>query len=612
MRATWSEYGNVGSAALDAVWQQIADTLNHQVSSPCMPRPVIPAELGAGKTTCAKLWCSMLPREGHPGVLIVVRTVAQAEEYAVDINTWAEAPVAFAYHSGLRPRPDLDTLCRYPVVVICHRNYELALDNLLVEEPERYEGLMQFGTEQRGLVIVDEALDQVYVASVSLDGLQRIQSLIDPGVLGLHLRAVDIINEAARALLAAQKGNHVVSIEALLASTRLSVEEANAALGALWRDVRGSNRLSIDDRRAVKEGLTALSRHLAAYRWSESERRDRTLIGSRLLLPPDAGQVILDATGKLNNVYLGRLDDYHLVPMAPVRDYRRVTLHVARTKGTGKWAMRKRGHKIIQETLDAVLAHYGEQSRQRRVLVVTNKDFERQVHEMWSKAGFASLDVAHWNKIDGRNEWRECDTLVSLTLPWARVSVDLSTYMAVNGVELDDRELNAPPDEVREIRETRIAAEIAQAIGRIRLRRMTDPDGSCEPCDVFIRFPHSFGVILDTDHVIEGLRRALTGVTVVDWEAASEPRSRDGRPSKVRTEITNQLLALARSMKPGDHEPLTRQQFPQPMFYVVLADAQRPGHPLQVALAEIGAHIEPGGYRPGVSGRVPAELVRTS
>jgi hypothetical protein len=612
MRVKWIEYGNVCSPALDQVWQQIAETLNGQVEQPSLPRPVIPAELGAGKTTCAKLWCAMLPRQGHPGVLIVVRTVAQAEEYASDINAWAGKGVAFAYHSELKPRPDLDTLRRYSVLVICHRNYELALDNLLVEEPERYEGLMQFDAQQRGLVIIDEALDQVYVASISLEGLQRITSLIDPCVLGQHLRAADVVLEASRALLAAHEGNHVVSTEALLARTGLSVEEADDALVALWRDVRTSNRVPPDNRRAVKEGLTALRRHLAAYRWSESNRRERTLVGSRLLLPPGAGQVILDATGKLNNVYLARPDAYRLVPMTPVRDYRRVTLHLARTKGTGKWAMRKRGPEIIQQALDAVLAHYGDAVKDRRVLVVTNKDSEDALRAVWASAGFRSLDVAHWNRIDGRNDWRDCDTLVIITLPWAKASLDLSTYMAVHGVELDDRDLNAPPDEVREIRETRIAAELAQAIGRIRLRRMTAPDGGCEPCDVFIRFPHSYGVILNTDHVIEGLRRALTDLTVVNWTAVSEPRSRDGRPARVGAKIGDQLLSLTRSMRAGDRVPLTKRKFPSPMFYVVLGDAQREGHPLQVALAGLGAHIVPGGYRPGVVGRVPAELVRTS
>src|SRR5205809_3802536 len=89
MCTRWSEYGNVSSPALEKVWVQIADTMNRQTAKPCLPRPVIPAELGAGKTTCAKLWCSMLPREGHPGVLVVVRTIEQANEYATDIAAWS-------------------------------------------------------------------------------------------------------------------------------------------------------------------------------------------------------------------------------------------------------------------------------------------------------------------------------------------------------------------------------------------------------------------------------------------------------------------------------------------------------------------------------------------
>ena len=49
MRAKWTEYGNVGSHALDQVWIQIAETMNQQAAEPCLPRPVIPAELGAGQ-----------------------------------------------------------------------------------------------------------------------------------------------------------------------------------------------------------------------------------------------------------------------------------------------------------------------------------------------------------------------------------------------------------------------------------------------------------------------------------------------------------------------------------------------------------------------------------
>ena len=122
MRAKWSEYGNVGSPGLDNVWAQIAETMTQQVTVPRLPRPVIPAELGAGKTTCAKLWCAMQPVDaGHPGVLVVVRTIAQAEEYAADINQWGAAPSAFAYHSDVRPRPTPALLQRSPTLVVCHR-----------------------------------------------------------------------------------------------------------------------------------------------------------------------------------------------------------------------------------------------------------------------------------------------------------------------------------------------------------------------------------------------------------------------------------------------------------------------------------------------------------
>jgi len=614
MDAKWQEYGNVGSPALDAVWQRIAETLNRQTTTPSLPRPVIPAELGAGKTTCAKLWCSMLPSEGHPGVLIVVRTIAQANEYANDINAWSGSPTAaLAHHSDVKPRPAPSRIAQAPTLVICHRGYELALDKLLVEEAERYEELMRFRDCQRRLAIVDEALDQVYVAQLSLDQFPQVLGLVrDPRILKRHLGAVDVINSAYRALLGAPNdGLHVVSTDVLLARTTLSPAEADAALVALWEEVRTSKYVKPEARHVMKETLTALRRHLAAYRWTESERKHRALVGSRLLLPPDAGQVILDATGALNNVYLGRPDAYEVQPMAPVRDYRAVTLHVARTKGTGKWAMRKHGERIATEARDAVLARYGIRAASRRVLAVTNLDSESTVRAVWATAPLAALDVAHWNRIDGRNEWRDYDTLVILTLPWAKTSLDVSTFTAVREVELDDEGLNAPPDEVRTIRETRIAAQLAQAMGRIRLRRMTSEDGTCEPCDVFIRFPHSFGVILDTDHVLAGLQRVLTGISVVSWDAASAPRSRDGRPPAVGQRLAGELLTMAGVLSPGDRLPLTRKLFPSAMFYVVLAEAQRQGSPLQAALADLGARVAPGGHRPGTSGRVPAELVRS-
>jgi len=596
MHAKWAEFGNVGSPALDQVWMQIAETLNRQTAEPSLPRPVIPAELGAGKTTCAKQWCSMLPNDDrHPGVLIVVRTIEQAEEFAKDIRAWSNWPgAAFAYHSDVKPRPAPSLLLHYPTLVVCHRGYELALDELLVEEPERYDVLMKFRSGQRRLAIVDEALDQVYVARLEPEDLHRVQGLIrDPRILQRHLRAVEVIESARHALLKVAEGYHIVSAEALLTKAGLSVEEADAALVALWNEVRDAKSVKPRSRLQVKESLTALRRHLGAYRWTESKKLYRAVIGSRLLLPPDAGQVIFDATGALNNVYTGRPDAYEVKKMPAVRDYRSVTLHVARTRGTGKTAMMgEDGASIIERTLDAILAHYGERAHARRVLVVTDLGSEEKVHNAWSKAGFAALDVAHWNKIDGRNDWRDYDTLVVLNLPWARVSNDISTFMAVKGIELDDAELNAPPDDVKAIRETRIAAEVAQAIGRIRLRRMISANGTCEPCDVFARAPH-WARLAEADKIVAGVKRALTGIQVVPWSQASTRLVRTNRPSVAVDGVGAQLLAYVKAMKPDTAVPVSevRERIGATVHMTWQRVQKSPA--VLAALAELGARIEP-------------------
>src|SRR5262245_34251247 len=518
MEAKWAEFGNVVSKPLRRVWGEIAAAMNRQVEAPSLPRPVLPAELGAGKTTAAKMFCSMLAADyNHPGVLAVVRTIDQAEEYAREISAWGGA--AFAFHSELRPKPDPNFLMRFPTLVICHRGYELALDDLTVEESERYDRLMKFGSRRRRLVIVDEALDQVYVARIPRKGLRRVLGLAFPEKIQRgHVAALKVLDSVNHALLEAPNdSHHVVSADALLAGTRLSVEQADAALVEFWGAVRDL-RMQQDDKRLVKETLTALRRHLALYRWTEGEMGKTALVGSRLLLPPDAGQVILDATGTLNNVYLGRPDAYEVQTLPPVRDYQNVTLYAARTVGTGKWAMARRGSEIAREVLDAVLMHYGERTSERRVLVVADLDREEEVQRIWSHGGFAELAVAHWNKIDGRNEWREFDTLVALSLHYGPSSLDLAAYTAIKGVELDDSGLNAPPDEVRTMREARVAGTLAQAIGRIRLRRMTHADGTCEPCEVFVRFPN-FDVRARTNVIIGGLQSALTGLRVVEWAA---------------------------------------------------------------------------------------------
>jgi hypothetical protein len=260
MAEQWAAYGNVPSPALYQVWAGICDTLNEQVLHPTLPRPVIPAELGAGKTTAAKVWCAMLLAEEHPGALVVVRTIDQVGEYVTDINAWSPVPTAGAFHSALKPKPTLAQLRATPTLVVCHRGYELALDELLVEDHERYDRLMMFGDQRRRLAIVDEALDQVYVAQLTRQDFHEVRRL-DPRLLKQHMRAVDVIEAVYRALLEApDDGHHVMSTDALLGSTGLTPPKRRVARRPLGG--RPPRSMKPEERRNLKEGPTALRRHL--------------------------------------------------------------------------------------------------------------------------------------------------------------------------------------------------------------------------------------------------------------------------------------------------------------------------------------------------------------
>ncbi len=630
MKAKWAEYGNVESPALRHVWNQMQVTLDYQSSPEALDVwPVIPTELGSGKTTAAKVWCAVKPAdEKHPGVLIVVRTKDQADEYARDINAWSGVPhMAFAHHSGLplADRQNLEVLASYPVLAVCHKSYENGLDDFAVDVSRlKFEKMHQFrrpGSEhltQRGLVIIDESLDQVHEERIRRDVLKELMGRMPRAVEKAHPQAMRVIESINRVLREAPDEKHrTFSTDELLALTPFTAERADAFLLAMWEEgLRNARRIEPELRARLGQTLSALRRHLGAYRWTAGNGARTALSGHRLLLlPPGTHGVVFDATARLNNVYTGRPAEFEVRQMTQVRDYSTVTIYAARTSGTGKTTAKMKGEKLATDTVAALVAHYGDQASERRMLVVVAQAGEDHFRKAGADAGFAAFDVAHWNKIDGRNDWREYDTLVIATLPYATASLDLNTYMAVHEKELDDEALNAPPDEVKLVRENRIAAQLAQAMGRIRLRTMTKVDGTCEPCDIFLRLPN-WRFMVDADRILDAVKRTLPGARVVPWERATRKLKRDGRAPRTRTGVVALLLTLADQVAAdGVAREATREALSASNGTLgrVLADAKTDGRQLYRDLAARGVRLVPGAYGAGGgrSGRIPARLVRT-
>jgi hypothetical protein len=239
----------------------------------------------------------------------------------------------------------------------------------------------------------------------------------------------------------------------------------------------------------------------------------------------------------------------------------------------------------------------------RRVLVVVAQAGEDHFRKVGAGAGFAAFDVAHWNKIDGRNDWREYDTLVIATLPYATASLDLNTYMAVHEKELDDEALNAPPDEVKLVRENRIAAQLAQAIGRIRLRTMTEQDGTCEPCDIFLRLPN-WRYMVDADRILEAVKRTLPGAQVLPWERATKKLPR--APKRTGARYDDAFVTLVSEMAPGQvrYSDDIKQALSirgRRAWYRMTKAARTPGTSLHAAMEKAGVSIREVAHGRGVA-----------
>jgi hypothetical protein len=345
MREKWAEYSNVYSPALDRVWSEIFATLTRQAGPAGSARwPVIPAELGIGKSTCAKLWCAMIP--ANVSALVVVRTREQAQEFANDVNAWSGKPThAVALFSPGEGLPndywrDAERTRAFRIVVVCHKSYEMGLDEFSLDAAQvRFDVVHQYQDRRRDVVIIDEALDQVAEARMYRTAMRAVLDVVQTVTRGRrtdrHLEAQRVLDSVDRALREAPADrHHALTPNELLALTHFSAAQATAHLDALWKDVRTSPRIKPDDRAVTIGVLDVLRRHLNTRPWTNTKYAS----SARLLRTPEGTRgVVLDATGSLNSVYNGRPDEFEVRGVDAVRDYSSVTIFEARTRRRRPW-----------------------------------------------------------------------------------------------------------------------------------------------------------------------------------------------------------------------------------------------------------------------------------
>jgi hypothetical protein len=171
---------------------------------------------------------------------------------------------------------------------------------------------------------------------------------------------------------------------------------------------------------------------------------------------------------------------------------------------------------------------------ERRAFVVCHQMVEPHLDGRKDDSGFKAFDVCHWHALDGRNDWREFDTIGILGLPYRDNVWSLNTILALQGFGGAHQTGKAALERYKETRKKlisrKMATEVIQALNRICIREVIDEEGNC---------PHGVGVLLLPDDevgetIISFIRSEMPNIQILeDWRYA-ELRNKDTKPNYAR------------------------------------------------------------------------------
>lgn len=468
MRDHWEKLDNVSSDALMQLWQDMGSAFSRAilVGSGSMKGnlgeehqwQILQPPTGTGKTQGACVYAAMvaeqnlgLPEGGsRTGVLMVTRTIKDADGLAATINKRACFKCAVARHSENKlPREEM---AKHDILVITHQAYLNALeDRVLNKGEDRLQDFIDWEEGSRFLTIIDENLEQlVKTYQVSEEDLRLTYATMESKLRRDFTWIANDIDMHSEML---------TKFDGL--DKRFGTKKTT---DLLWKDERRregwkENKLLIMELRRrmsrIKYDDILISGEDPSIRKRTAQRIDRTLeayeaIGSgfafsamvggkqtyntaRLIMPEDLpGPVVLDATAKQEVLWELIGKRAHLRdPVPNVRSYRNVRLHVSRSRATGKQSMVKYGQQRITSLFDS----FGNELQDKKVFLCVHKNIEPLVQTY--APSFAECSVDHWGNIDGRNDWKDFDVAILLGLSFRPQTWVKNKVYAVIGVETE-------------------------------------------------------------------------------------------------------------------------------------------------------------------------------
>ncbi len=534
----WQTKENTASPALQHSWGQLAETLNAHIAGSNSHRwSVLHPPTGTGKSLGLELYCSRLPQENHPGVLIIVRLKKQADEMADNINALAGAKVAIATHTD--STHDSAEEYNSPILIATHSAYSHAMTS-----PLKLESLTQWNLGKRKLTVIDEALDIIHHNQVSLDELRVMRGHLPHTIAMRHRLEVAKLDRAIE-LLEAFAGETIASFR--LAATELgdiagsTFTGLREALKTLPLDsvVLHSTNANERNRLATRHGQTLTQLEAVLQDWCLYARKgaQHTLTTSRVTVPLEMfDAVVLDATASLNPVYKLLGDKVRLIdPPHNIRNYGNVRLHVSTGHRVGKGSLSKNTNRDAE----LFVAGLSQQvTKERKLLVCTHKDIKPLLEGYANQ--FESYSVANWGAIDGKNDWQDYDAVALFGLAYLdRIKPETSLIALLNWSGSTVAK-EAYTQTVEQLYWGHVAVTVVQAINRVHCRRVIDEQGNCHTTDVYLLLPPE----QQAQHIIQAIVNAMPGIRKQKWSSPAAKKKL--RRSSYETPLLSYLRTLGR------------------------------------------------------------------
>lgn len=613
MRRHWEDtLGNVSSPSLEAVWKQMCRAFNAAIESQGTETErtwrVLKPPTGTGKSQGLAVYCSLLSKsasnneevtkiedlpkstisslEGFSdirlpvGVLIMTRLKEQANDMAADINRLSDcpedAPLARAKHSDARL--SAEEIEDTQILVVTHEAYRRSLvGSADPDTVSLWPRLSEWKHGERLLHVIDEALDVVDHCQITLEEVRYVQGIIPENVARAHPAEMKLLGMVCEVLREVsrftarmstsekppsgdeeerdERKDHVVWRDRMELPENVSLTPLRSALKGVQWDTRIEKRHDAGRRAYHADRVDKLLKNVDAtvrqWAWYSRQGKLDTFNAARLIVPESLrGPVVLDATASHNLMWKLFQEAQTTIPTPQnARSYANVTLHVARAAGIGKTGMKK----ALASRVPRLLADLRSRLKpENKVLIVCHKLTEG--HLAGYDYGAGEVSLAHWNALDGRNDWKNHDTVVIFGLPYRDSVWAPNTFFALQGVRDDawlqqssQRVWNDCEDIHKELERGQLAVSVIQAINRIRCRKVVDAEGNCPRADVYLILPRD----VTGDYLLQALRTEMPHINVQDWEFEldSDKPAKGGRPR--RTDHVEAVIAYMKTVTPG-------------------------------------------------------------